>query len=424
MAKSVRQSAGRRSGRLRRAANWIGGGLLAAQLAAAGELVLFNGLKRRSRRPYRFPTAPVEPVTSGHDEVSVFTFGRDLYSQMLADISSATSTVYFETFIWKSDEIGRQFRQALVDAAARGVEVYAIWDELANLVVDPRFFHTLDGVHVRPHPLITPGLPSLRNLGRDHRKLLIVDSRIGYVGGYNIGSTYADRWRDTHARLVGPSVADLENAFVDKWNTRPYASLPHRRDGKQLTAPASRRWDSTIEVRRNVPRRAMFPIRSMYLESIDRASKRIWMTQAYFIPDDDMMSALSAASARGVDVRIIIPAESNHVVADWLSRGYYERLLGAGVHLLLYQGAMVHAKTCTIDGAWSTIGTANIDRMSMSGNYEINISVVGEQVAAVLEGIFEIDSRNCVEVDIDRWHQRSIIAKLTENLLAPWRPLF
>ncbi|AZZ38977.1 cardiolipin synthase B [Acidipropionibacterium jensenii] len=414
----------RHPGRLRRVAHWMSGGLLAAQLAAAGALVTFTAIKRRSRRPYRFPTAPAEPVSAGRDQVSVFTFGRDLYSQMLADIAAATSTIHFETFIWKSDEVGRQFRQALVDAAARGVKVYAIWDEFANLVVDPRFFHGLTGVHVRPHPLLTLGLPSVRNLGRDHRKLLIVDSRIGYVGGYNIGKTYADRWRDTHARIVGPAVADLENAFVDKWNLRPYASLPSRRRPERLSGPISRSWDTTIEVRRNVPRMAMYPIRNMYLEAIDRASKRIWMTQAYFIPDDDMMAALRSACARGVDVRIIIPAESNHVVADWLSRGYYERLLSCGVHLLLYQGAMVHAKTCTIDGAWTTIGTANIDRLSLQGNYEINISVVGAQVARAMEEIFEIDSRNCTEMDLDRWRRRSVFAKFTEMLLAPWRPLF
>ncbi len=414
----------RHPGRLRRAANWIGGGLLAAQLAAAGALVTFNAIKRRSRRPYRFPTSPVEQVASGEDEVSVFTFGRDLYAQMLADIASATRTVYFETFIWKSDEVGTQFRQALVDAAARGVEVYAIWDQFANLVVGPGFFAGLTGVHVRPHPLITPGLPSLRNLGRDHRKLLVVDSRVGYIGGYNIGSSYAERWRDTHARIVGPSVADLENAFVDKWNLRPYAGLPGRRTGEPLEMSGPLRWDGAIEVRRNVPRMAMYPIRNMYLEAIDRASKRIWMTQAYFIPDEDLMEALTKASARGVDVRIIMPAESNHVVADWLSRGYYERLLAKGVRLLLYQGAMVHAKTCTIDGAWSTIGTANIDRLSLLGNYEVNISIAGAPVATRLEEIFEIDSHNCIEVDPEAWRQRSLVAKFTETLLSPWRPLF
>lgn len=415
----------RRSEQLRTVVHWVTGTTAVAQVAAAGALMGYAAVKRRGRRPHRFPTAPVTPIMAGPDEVSIFTFGNDLYDHMLADIESATGTIYFETFIWKADEVGERFRRALVDAAARGVDVYAIWDQFANLVVDPRFFHHLDGVHTQRQPLVTMAMPSLRNIGRDHRKLLIVDSKMAYVGGYNIGSTYADRWRDTHAKVVGPSVADLENVFVDHWNQRPYASLTrgHRRH-PALPSPVSRRWDTDIDVHRNTPRVAAYPIRNMYLEAIDRAAKRIWMTQAYLIPDDDVLAALHDACARGVDVRIIIPAESNHVVADWLSRGYYERLLGFGVHLLLYQGAMVHAKTCTIDGMWATIGTANIDRMSLQGNYEVNISVVGDQVATQMEEIFGIDSRNCLELDPERWRRRSHVAKFTEALLAPWRPLF
>ncbi|AXE38212.1 phospholipase D-like domain-containing protein [Acidipropionibacterium virtanenii] len=417
-------SSQRSTGRLRTALNRIAGATALAQVVAAGALMGYAAVKRRGRRPYRFPTAPVAPITAGPDEVSVFTFGRDLYEQMLADIGSATSTVYFETFIWKADEVGERFRQALVDAAARGVDVYVVWDQFANLVVDPRFFHHLDGVHTQSQPVVAMAMPSLRNIGRDHRKLLIVDSKVAYVGGYNIGSTYADRWRDTHAKVVGPSVADLENVFVDHWNQRPYASLARRRRIPELRSPGSRRWDTEIDVHRNTPRVAVYPIRNMYLEAIDRASERIWMTQAYLIPDHDVLAALHEACERGVDVRIIIPAESNHVVADWLSRGYYERLLGYGVHLLLYQGAMVHAKTCTIDGIWSTIGTANIDRMSLQGNYEVNISVIGDQVASQMEEIFGIDSRNCLELDADQWRDRSVMAKFTEALLAPWRPFF
>lgn len=417
-------SSQRSSGRLRTVVNRVAGVTAVAQVGAAAALMGYAAVKRRGRRPYRFPTAPVSPITVGPDEVSVFTFGQDLYEHMLADIEAATTTVYFETFIWKADEVGERFRQALVDAAARGVEVYAVWDQFANLVVDPRFFHHLDGVRTRRQPLVTMAMPSLRNIGRDHRKLLIVDSELAYVGGYNIGSTYADRWRDTHAKVVGPSVADLENVFVDHWNQRPYASLIRRRRRPELPSPVSRRWDTDIAVHRNTPRVAAYPIRNMYLEAIDRASERIWMTQAYLIPDDDVLAALHEACERGVDVRIIIPAESNHVVADWLSRGYYERLLGYGVHLLLYQGAMVHAKTCTIDGMWSTIGTANIDRMSLQGNYEVNISLVGDKVAAAMEEIFGIDSRNCLELDLAQWRRRSGLAKFTEALLAPWRPFF
>ena len=138
----------------------------------------------------------------------------------------------------------------------------------------------------------------------------------------------------------------------------------------------------------------------MYLEAIDRASHHIYLTHAYFIPDVDMLSALIRAARRGVDVRIIVPARSNHIIADWLSRGYYGQLLRGGVRLFLYQEAMVHAKTATIDGQWSTIGTANVDRLSLFGNYEINIEVFNVDVARQMQEIFAIDSSNTVELSL------------------------
>ena len=162
----------------------------------------------------------------------------------------------------------------------------------------------------------------------------------------------------------------------------------------------------------------------MYLEAIDRASERIWLTHAYLIPDEDLVAALRAAVNRGVDVRIIVPARSNHVVADWLSRGYYSRLLQSGVRLFLYQAAMVHSKTGTIDGHWSTIGTANLDRLSLWGNYEVNLEITDKGVAHHMEAVFQVDQSNCIELTETRWEQRSWIAKATEAFLSPWRPLF
>jgi len=123
-------------------------------------------------------------------------------------------------------------------------------------------------------------------------------------------------------------------------------------------------------------------------------------------------------------VRISVPARSNHVVADWLSRGFYSELLRSGIRLFLYQGAMVHSKTATIDGRWSTIGTANLDRLSLLGNYEVNLEITDEDVAAYMEGVFLTDESNCIEVSEDRWRERSIVAKGTELFLSPWRPLF
>ncbi len=249
-----------------------------------------------------------------------------------------------------------------------------MYDGFANLVVSPLFKRFGPRLKVLEYPVYNAGWRffDLRRYGRDHRKILVVDDRLGFVGGYNIGSAYATEWRDTHVRITGPGVWDLARTFADFYNL----NRRNRHGVAPLLLETASDWEPRIRVHRNVPRLWMFPIRSMYLEAINRASHHVWMTHAYFIPDSDFVEAIKSAARRGVDVRLLLPAVSNHVVADWLSRGYYGEMLAAGVRIFRFQGAMVHAKTSTIDGRWSTVGTANIDRLSMTGNYEVNVEFV------------------------------------------------
>ena len=391
--------------------------VLAVQGATLLALVVVDHRRKKLRKPATFPRLPPRSVTVGSSEVTVYTYGEDLYRDMLDAISQAKSRIFFETFIWKGDAVGQAFKDALIDAANRGVKVYVVFDEFANLVVPRSFFVLPKNIAVRRHPLIASGFRFPRNTGRDHRKVLVVDDIVAFLGGYNIGSLYATDWRDTHARLTGDIVWDVQNAFIDYWNLwsgRRRAALPDF---------GSASWQPEIRIHRNMPRNVVYPIRGMYLNAIDRASHHIYMTHAYFIPDTDILSALIRAARRGVDVRIIIPAESNHIVADWLARGFYNQLLRNGVRLLLYQGAMVHAKTATIDGQWSTIGTANIDRISLQGNYEINMEVFNPGVARQMEEIFAIDSSNIVELTLEDWKRRHAMVKFSETVLTPLRPL-
>jgi cardiolipin synthase A/B len=390
--------------------------VVAVQGATLLALFIVDHRRKKLRKPATFPRLPPRSVTVGGSEVTVYTYGEDLYRDMLNAISQAKSRIFFESFIWKGDAVGQAFKDALIDAANRGVKVYVVFDEFANLVVPRSFFIFPENIAVRRHPLIVSGFRFPRNTGRDHRKLLVVDDVAAFLGGYNIGSLYATDWRDTHARLTGDIVWDVQNAFIDFWNlwARRRTALP---DSGGIT------WQPDIQIHRNMPRNVVYPIRGMYLNAIDRASHRIYMTHAYFIPDTDILSALVRAARRGVDVRIIIPAASNHIVADWLSRGFYSHLLRNGVHLLLYQGAMVHAKTATIDGQWSTIGTANIDRVSLLGNYEMNMEAFNRDVARQMEEIFAIDSTNTVELTLDAWQRRHAMVKFSETVLTPLRPL-
>jgi cardiolipin synthase len=393
------------------------------QLALAIGMSLVDSYRRRNKKPKPFPVTPPRTVPIGDGTVTTYTFGRDLYDDMLAAIDGAQRQILLETYIWKGDEIGERFKTALTAAADRGVEVYCIYDGFANLVVSPLFKQFPPQLKVLRYPVYAAGFRffDLTRYGRDHRKILVVDDDEGFVGGYNIGSAYETEWRDTHMRITGPGVWDLKRAFADMWNLNRRRRL--RSSERPLLLETASTWEPRIRFHRNVPRLWMFPIRSMYLEAITRASHNVWMTSAYFLPDQDFVDALRGAAGRGVDVRLLVPLKSNHIVADWISRGYFSQLLDAGVRIFRFRDAMVHAKTATIDGTWSTVGTAIIDRLSLSGNYEINVEVIDEAYAKALEEIYNVDETSCLELTSSEWEARDLHRKFTEFVLAPLRPL-
>lgn len=406
----------------RRTQTWARRAILAGlglQAATIAGLAVVDTHRKRNRSPVVFPKTDPRPIEAAGSEITVYTYGQDVFDAMLAAIRGARERIYLETYIWKGDGTGRAFRRALNEAAERGVEVHLVWDEFANLVVSPKFYRFHPRVQVLRHPVIDLvwDFWNPRNWGRNHRKLLAVDGEVGFIGGYNIGSLYATDWRDTHVRVTGPVVAELDNAFVDYWNLRPSG----RR--RALVDDTRRDFFSRIRLIRNTPKLGVYPIRNMYLEAIDRATERIWLTHAYLIPDEDLMRALVAAARRGVDVRIIVPDQSNHIVADWVSRGSYRPLLAGGVRLFLYQGAMVHAKTALVDDAWTTVGTANLDRLSLAGNYEVNLDITDETMADKMAEVFLLDLTNCRELTLREWVRRSWMMKFSEAVLRPLGPL-
>ena len=375
--------------------------------------------KRGRSKRKGFPHPGIFEQTISDTQVTTYTYGADLYRDMLKAIEDAQKSILIETFIWKNDATGERFKNAINEAAARGVEVFVIYDGFANLVVPRSFFQFHPDVHIYRFPVVRTSMltKNLRSTGLDHRKLLIVDEEIGFVGGYNIGSLYATEWRDTHLRLVGPSVWDLRQAFVNVWNAHATGTTP------EVMHTTPQVWEPRIRAVNNIPANLVYPIRGVYLDAITRAQDHIYVTMAYFIPDQQILRALQAASRRGVDVRIILPEDSNHILSDWLSRGFYRSLLQDGVTILLYRNAMIHAKTATIDGSWSTVGSANIDRLSLTGNYEINLEIHDEGFASDMQKIFEVDSQNSKVLTMEEWHHRPFIARFSEVVLVPLRPL-
>lgn len=396
--------------------------LTAVQAALVGVLVAMDEIRKRRQGPSEgFPWAdqPEVELESGDHRLKLYPFGVELYDAMLEAIEEAERHVYVGTFIWKGDEVGRRFVEALARKAREGVRVCVIFDGLANVFVPPSFKRFPEEIHtLHFRPLWGPEkLANPRNIFRYHRHLMAVDGSVAFLGGYNIGSLYAAGWRDTQVRVRGVGAHEVENDFVDFWNAHRSPDLP------ALEHSGPRDWDPVTIFHRNDPYMRIFPIRAMYLEAIDRANRHVYLTHAYFIPDRAMRKALVDAVKRGVDVQVLVPEHSNHVTADWLARRHFYELLEAGVKIFLYEHIMIHSKTATIDGLWSTVGSANIDRYSLLGNYEINLEVYSRRFAAQMEKMFELDKTNARELTLEEWKNRPLPAKAVERVLQFLSPL-
>lgn len=375
--------------------------------------------RRAADRPATYPSTDLPKVRLDHAEsdVRLYMRGDSLLDDLIGAIDRAHTQVLVETFIWVDDAAGRRVRDALVRAAERGVEVLVLWDWfLSDRSIVDGFFPP--SIEAYPFKQIKPGLGVLRpgNVLRDHRKVTVVDTEIAFSGGYNFGDEYLE-WRDTHLRVEGAAARDVANAFVDFWNHHTPALAT------RLEAIADRPWDPQVLVHRNDPTLAIFPIRGMYLEAIDRAEERVWITTAYFVPDRSFRMALTEAARRGVDVRVLLPARSNHPLTDVLAHGMFDELLSAGVRVFLYRDFMLHAKTAVVDHTWVTVGTANLDRWSMLGNYEINLEVRSTRLTEQLAHVFELDLENCDEVHLDGWRRRPLTWRMSERVLRNLAPL-
>lgn len=392
-------------------------GLLTVQVLTVAVLLVIAALGKRRKHEVSFPHDPFEEVQVGENFLQLYSYGRELYDAMLEAIDAAQESIYLETYIWKDDAVGQEFQTHLARKAAEGVVVYIIFDRFGNLVV-PRAFkssfvppmHVLEysAIH-RPWHLLDP-----RRFALDHRKLLIVDGKTSFIGGYNIGSVYATEWRDTHMSLRGPAAAELAMSFIAFWNRFCKA-------GERITQRYHRSVDSRVVVSQNEAMRLSFPIRDLYIAAIDQAEQCIFLTTAYFVPDRMLLEALKAAARRGVDVRVLVPWVSNHVVVDWIAHSYFTDCLRGGVRIFGYRYTMLHAKTCTIDGQWSTVGTCNLDRLSLVGNYEINLAVYSAEFARQMSALFAEDTAERFELTMEQWKRRPWYNKVSERILAPLR---
>jgi len=376
-----------------------------------------------------------KPLIAGN-KVTLLYDGPQTMASMMEAIRSAKNHINLETYIFDQDALGLQFAELLMARQRAGVQVHIIYDGIGTVGTPQSFFDNMRqaGIHlvafnpINPLKLVAPW--SLNH--RDHRKILVVDGKIGFTGGVNISATYANSslfhsksagrgsvgWRDTHIRIEGPAVAALQWTFLVTWANQ---RAPELSDSDFFPAlhPVG---DKLVRILPSGPDGDQ-EIYSAYILAINAATKSIHITCAYFVPDAQILDALTKAARRGVDVQIILPGVAESDTVFYAGRSFYGDMLKSGIHIHEMQIAVLHAKTAVIDQLWSTVGSANIDLRSFMHNYEMNAVVIDTAFSQALESAFAEDLRHCVEVTTQQWAQRSLAERLKEwtaRRLAYW----
>ena len=374
------------------------------------------------------------PLVVGN-RVTLLQDGPATYDAMFAAILEAHDHIDVESYIIEDDEVGQRFADLLVDRQIHGVQVNLIYDSIGALNTPKTFFDRLrqSGVQVVEFNPINPiGLEkpwSLNN--RDHRKLLVVDERIAFIGGINISSVYSTGssgsrrgrandstkgWRDTDVRIAGPVVAEFEKLFVDTWDRQQGPPLARKEDRAPVT-PAG------TEIVRAIGSTPEDPYSAIYLtliSAITNAEQHVYLTNAYFVPDPQLRKALLDAAARGVDVRLILPAHSDSAPAFYAGRAHYSELLRGGVKIYERQGALLHAKTALVDGVWSCVGSSNLDWRSALDNDEINAVILGRDFGAQMHAAYAADLAASTQIDPVKWQHRSLLLRAKEWFAGLW----
>ena len=340
---------------------------------------------------------------SQHNQVTIYTDGEKLFQQMFDEIAAAKKSIHIEFYTIYNDQIGNQLRTLLERKAAEGVEVRVLYDSWGSMGVRQSFYDGLRerGGHATQFLLTHNNLFDFRLNYRDHRKIVVLDGKIGYVGGFNVGDQYLGRlpkfgpWRDTHLRIIGGGVYGLQRRFIGDWNASVSRSSEKLNHYRQYFPEIQVQHGSTaLQVVSSGPESELEKIKLGYLRLINTAQDHIWIQTPYLIPDDSVLDALRVAAHSGIDVRIMIPCKPDHPFVYRATQYYAHVLANEGVTIYTYQRGFLHAKTMLIDGKMSSVGSANLDFRSFKLNFEINAFIYDSDTTDQLEQIFVNDIRN------------------------------
>lgn len=385
------------------------------------DFVSNHSLSAEARRQLLFmeKTAGRKPTAGNASKLLIDAAG--FYGLLLDEIEKARHHVHLEFYIWRDDSTGKKFLDALARAAKRGIEVRLLVDEIGSMEVKSGFFKPL--LKAGGHFSWFWSLHFLRhrffiNL-RNHRKVAIIDGKVAYIGGMNIGMEYLGEdkkfgyWRDSQLRLEGPCVSQLQEVFADDWF---FAT------DEKLLEPAYYPEQKTVgsqivQVVEDGPDSESGPLHMTCLSLISRAEKKVWIETPYFVPYWPLILQLQMAALRGVDVRLFLSGKLDHPYLLFISRSYYEELLNAGVRIFEYQKGIMHSKLMVVDGVWSFAGSANMDIRSFRLNFEINVAVHDNEMAQKIEQLMISDLAQSKEIKLDKFQARSWLEHAKESVL-------
>lgn len=340
-------------------------------------------------------------------EVTVLRDGGETYPAMLAALATAEHSICFETYILAADRTGDRFKAVLIDRVKAGVSVRIIYDAVGSFGLPDNWVDELRraGCEVIAFNPIAQWRRRFRLSHRDHRKIIVIDDRVGFTGGLNIANDYAAvedggaGWHDMHCQVTGPVVLDLARMFRRTWLRCGGTSYPP----PAAPAIAVRSGGPFVRLLDNTRLRQRTTVRRAYLHVIKAARELVLIENAYFLPDRGLRRALTRAAARGVDVRVMVPGHSDIRLAEWAGLYVLRRLAKRGVKIFLWRGAMMHAKTATVDALWSTIGSYNFDAQSRFNNLEITVEILDPATGQTLAENFERDTAHADPFDEQAW---------------------
>lgn len=353
--------------------------------------------------------------------IKVFDDGADKFQSLINDIYAAKDHIHIQYYIFKLDNLGQHILSALKRKAKQGVKVRILFDEMGSRGVKKRHFKELTdlGVEVEVFfPSILPLINPRLNF-RNHRKIVVIDGRIGYIGGFNVGDEYLGLnkkfgyWRDTHLRIEGSSVHPLQTRFLLDWNQASNNNINY---SEHYFPAIPKKGDVSMQIVSSGPDTDWPAIKNGYLKLLMSAKRYIYVQTPYFIPDSSFLNAIEIAALSGIDVRIMIPNKPDHMFVYWATYSYVGQLLLAGAKVYIYDKGFIHAKMIVIDDEASTVGTANIDVRSFSLNFEVNAFIYDKSISHELAEIFEKDILDSTELTLEMYENRSFLIKFKESI--------